>query len=163
MIADVGNWQQRLVRYFSKNLHEQVGSVVLELRPLPSDIPVFDQHNYDEATDSLVILFKCDETPIEEKLSEAISLLLDPSSRRIAGVRVTGIREKGIHTITVAIQKNLESYEEDLREQMTQAKKWNEKLRKAGQLDVEKRKLGFFVNEIPKALPQLHSEAVGNL
>lgn len=153
--------RKRLIRYFLESDFEHVGDIRLEIRPLPSDIPEFDLHYYDSSNDSLVILFKCDKEPSEKILSANVSLFLDPATSKVAGVKISGIRDCGIDTVTVGIRKNLVDYQDALRKKVLEAKGWNEKLKWAGSLDLEKRKLNFFMNEIPKRLVGLSATGQG--
>jgi len=145
----------RLLRYFLSGDKERIGDVTIQIRPLPSDIPVFDQHYYDSIKDNLVILFKCDFEPREHRLSESITLFLEPKEMRIAGVKISGVRQSGINHVTVSIRKTLEDFADGLRDQVAKATAWDEKLKKVGFFDRERRKLNFFINEIPKTLTQL--------
>lgn len=147
--------QRRLIRYFLRDDAEQVGDIYLELRPLPSDIPELDQSYYDARKDNLVILFKCSTPPAEKALSENVSLFFDPDTAKIAGVKVHGVRQNQLHSLTLAIQRTLEDYSRTLRESMERQMAWKEQLRRIGRWDIEKRKLKFFVNELPRAVTGL--------
>jgi len=152
-----------VIEAFVGSVNERVGDVDLEIRSLPSDIPSIATSYYASLEDAFVILFATrDSHDISVKeLSDDVWLYIDPDTTQIVGLGVKGLRKQGAARVLASIRAGLGTYEHDLTQKMEQSWTWSAKLRRAGSLSIERRKLRFFQSELPKALGQLENNSLG--